>query len=87
LIRLFRVFFPVRTLVLLAVETLIVWISFVLGTMVRGQEDWLLRLSNADSPERAFAQQLQRMPEPFDLRGQAARPGATLVVETDLQGR
>jgi len=46
LIRLFRVFFPVRTLVLLAVETLIVWISFVLGTMVRGQEDWLLRLSN-----------------------------------------
>lgn len=46
MIRLFRVFFPVRTLVLLAVETLIVWISFVLGTMVRGQEDWLLRLSN-----------------------------------------
>jgi HEAT repeat protein len=42
---------------------------------------------HADSPERAFAQQLQRMPEPFDLRGQAARPGATLVVETDLQGR
>jgi sugar transferase (PEP-CTERM system associated) len=45
-IRLFRVFFPVRTLVLLAVETLIVWVSFVLGTVVRGQEYWLLRLSN-----------------------------------------
>ena len=35
MIRLFRVFFPVRTLVLLAVETLIVCVSFVLGTMVR----------------------------------------------------
>jgi sugar transferase (PEP-CTERM system associated) len=45
-IRLFRVFFPVRTLVLLAVETLIVCISFVLGTMVRSREDWLLRLGN-----------------------------------------
>jgi sugar transferase (PEP-CTERM system associated) len=46
LIRLFRVFFPVRTLVLLAVETLVVWISFVLGTVASGQEYWLLRLSN-----------------------------------------
>lgn len=46
MIRLFRVFFPVRTLVLLAVETLIVWLSFVLGTIVSGQDYWLLRLSN-----------------------------------------
>jgi sugar transferase (PEP-CTERM system associated) len=45
-IRLFRVYYPVRTLVLLAVEALIVWISFVLGTMVRSREDWLLRLNN-----------------------------------------
>ncbi len=46
MIRLFRVLFPVRTLVLLAVETLIVWTSFVLGTIVSGQDYWLLRLSN-----------------------------------------
>jgi len=46
LIRLFRVFFPVRTLVLLAVETMVVWCSFVLGTVASGQEYWLLRLSN-----------------------------------------
>ncbi len=31
---------PVRTLVLLVVEALIVWVSFVLGT-VWGREDWL----------------------------------------------
>ncbi|MGA2346424.1 MAG: polyprenyl glycosylphosphotransferase, partial [Candidatus Sulfotelmatobacter sp.] len=46
MIRLFRVFFPVRTLVLLAVETMVVWCSFVLGTVASGQEYWLLRLSN-----------------------------------------
>ena len=46
MIRLFKVYYPVRTLVLLAVETLIVWVSFVLGTMVRSREDWLLRLNN-----------------------------------------
>jgi capsular exopolysaccharide synthesis family protein len=46
LIRLFRVFYPVRTLVLLAVETMVVWCSFVLGTVASGQEYWLLRLSN-----------------------------------------
>ena len=38
-------YIPVRTLVLLAVETLIVWVSFVLG-MVWGREDWLLQLNN-----------------------------------------
>jgi sugar transferase (PEP-CTERM system associated) len=46
LIRLFNVYYPARTLVLLAVETLIVWTSFVLGTMVRSQQDWLLLLNN-----------------------------------------
>ena len=45
MIRLFKVYYPVRTLVLLAVETLIVWTSFVLG-IVQTQQDWL-RLNNA----------------------------------------
>jgi len=45
-IRLFKVYYPVRTLVLLAVETLIVWMSFVLGTMVRNGQDWQLLLNN-----------------------------------------
>ncbi len=46
MIRLFKVYYPLRTLVLLAVEALIVWVSFVLGTMVRSREDWLLLLNN-----------------------------------------
>ena len=46
MIRLFKVYYPVRTLVLLAVETLIVWMSFVLGTMVRNGRDWQLLLNN-----------------------------------------
>ena len=46
MIRLFKVYYPARTLVLLTVETLIVWASFVLGTMVRSREDWLLQLNN-----------------------------------------
>jgi sugar transferase (PEP-CTERM system associated) len=41
-IRLFKVYYPLRTLVLLAVEALIVWVSFVLGTMLRSQDSWLL---------------------------------------------
>jgi sugar transferase (PEP-CTERM system associated) len=53
-IRLFRVYYPVRTLVLLTVETLIVWVSFVLGTMVRSREDWLLQLSNELFIESGF---------------------------------
>jgi sugar transferase (PEP-CTERM system associated) len=53
-IRLFRVYYPVRTLVLLAVETLIVWVSFVLGTMVRSREDWLLLLNNEFFIEGGF---------------------------------
>ena len=31
MIRLFKVYYPLRTLVLLAGEALIVWVSFVLG--------------------------------------------------------
>lgn len=54
MIRLFKVYYPVRTLVLLTVETLIVWVSFVLGTMVRSREDWLLRLNNELFIEAGF---------------------------------
>jgi sugar transferase (PEP-CTERM system associated) len=41
-IRLFKVYYPLRTLVLLAGKALIVWVSFVLGTMLRNQDSWLL---------------------------------------------
>jgi sugar transferase (PEP-CTERM system associated) len=41
-IRLFKVYYPLRTLVLLGGEALIVWVSFVLGTMLRNQDSWLL---------------------------------------------
>jgi sugar transferase (PEP-CTERM system associated) len=41
-IRLFKVYYPLRTLVLLAGEALIIWVSFVLGTMLRSQDSWLL---------------------------------------------
>jgi sugar transferase (PEP-CTERM system associated) len=41
-IRLFKVYYPLRTLVLLAGEALIVWLSFVLGTMWQNQDSWLL---------------------------------------------
>jgi sugar transferase (PEP-CTERM system associated) len=42
-IRLFKVYYPLRTLVLLVGEALIVWVSFVLGTMLQNREDsWLL---------------------------------------------
>ncbi|MFZ3191316.1 MAG: TIGR03013 family XrtA/PEP-CTERM system glycosyltransferase [Candidatus Sulfotelmatobacter sp.] len=42
MIRLFKVYYPLRTLVLFAAEALIVWFSFVLGTMLRSQDSWLL---------------------------------------------
>jgi sugar transferase (PEP-CTERM system associated) len=41
-IRLFKVYYPLRSLVLLVGEALIVWVSFVLGTMLRSQDSWLL---------------------------------------------
>jgi sugar transferase (PEP-CTERM system associated) len=41
-IRLFKVYYPLRTLVLLAGEALIVWASFVLSTMLRSQDSWIL---------------------------------------------
>ena len=42
MIRLFKVYYPLRTLVLLAGEALIIWASFVLGTMLRNQDSWIL---------------------------------------------
>src|SRR3979411_2441336 len=41
-IRLFKVYYPMRTLVLLAGEALIVWVSFLLGTLLQNRDDsWL----------------------------------------------
>ncbi len=43
MIRLFKVYYPLRTLVLLVGEAVIVWTSFVLGTMLQNRDDsWLL---------------------------------------------
>ncbi|HET9406831.1 MAG TPA: TIGR03013 family XrtA/PEP-CTERM system glycosyltransferase [Candidatus Sulfotelmatobacter sp.] len=43
MIRLFNVYYPLRTLVLFAGEALIVWLSFVMGTVLRNQDDsWLM---------------------------------------------
>jgi sugar transferase (PEP-CTERM system associated) len=44
-IRLFKVYYPVRTLVLLAGEAIIVWTSFVLGTVLRYREDSYIELN------------------------------------------
>jgi len=41
-IRLFKVYYPLRTLVLLAGEIMIVWASFLLATMWRNPDSWLL---------------------------------------------
>jgi sugar transferase (PEP-CTERM system associated) len=42
-IRLFKVYYPLRTLILLVGEAMIVWLSFVLGTMLQNREEsWLL---------------------------------------------
>jgi len=41
-IRLFNVYYPVRTLVLLVVEALLVWLSFVAGTRLQSPDWWLL---------------------------------------------
>ncbi len=45
MIRLFRVHYPLRALVLLAVEALIVWLSFVLATRLQNPENWWLLLN------------------------------------------
>ena len=42
MIRLFKVYYPLRTLVLLVGEALIVWLSFLLATIWRNQDSWLL---------------------------------------------
>jgi sugar transferase (PEP-CTERM system associated) len=44
-IRLFKVYYPVRTLVLLAGEALLIWFSFVMGTVLRNQDDYWLTLN------------------------------------------
>ncbi|HEX8811531.1 MAG TPA: hypothetical protein VF742_06025, partial [Terracidiphilus sp.] len=46
MIRLFNVHFPVRTLVLLVVEALVIMSSFVLGSIVQGPQDRILLLTN-----------------------------------------
>ena len=38
MIRLFNVYYPVRTLVLLAGEALVIWTSFLLATVLRNPE-------------------------------------------------
>ena len=45
MIRLFRVYYPLRALILLAVEALIVWSSFVVGATLQNQESWWLLLN------------------------------------------
>lgn len=45
MIRLFNVYYPVRTLILLAGEALIVWTSFLLGTVLQFREDSYLVLN------------------------------------------
>lgn len=45
MIRLFRVYYPLRALVLLAVEAMLVWLSFVIGTTLQNQENWWLLLN------------------------------------------
>ena len=42
MIRLFKVYYPLRTVVLLAGEATIVWLSFLLATVWRNQDSWLL---------------------------------------------
>ena len=42
MIRLFKVYYPLRTLVLLVGEATIVWLSFLLATVWRNQDSWLL---------------------------------------------
>jgi sugar transferase (PEP-CTERM system associated) len=45
-IRLFNVYYPVRTLILLAGEALIVWTSFLLGTVLENPDDSYLVLND-----------------------------------------
>jgi len=45
LIRLFNVYYPVRTLVLLAVETMVVFTSFLLGILLAFPEESYIALN------------------------------------------
>ena len=42
MIRLFNVYYPVRTLILLAGEALIIWASFLLGTLLATEDSWFV---------------------------------------------
>ena len=55
MIRLFKVHYPLRALVLLAVEALVVWLSFVLGTTLQNQENWWLLLNVEGGYLKIFA--------------------------------
>ena len=52
MIRLFNVYYPVRSLVLLLGEALVIGLSFVLGTMFTVES--MLRLNNALFIERGY---------------------------------
>lgn len=45
MIRLFRVYYPLRAILLLAVEAMLIWLSFVIGTTLQNQESWWLLLN------------------------------------------
>ena len=45
MIRLFNVYYPVRTLILLAGEALVVWTSFVLAAVLQNPDDSYLVLN------------------------------------------
>ena len=55
MIRLFNVYYPVRTLVLLIGEALIVWTSFLLGTMYEFRQDSFLVLNYEGGYYKLFA--------------------------------
>jgi len=44
-IRLFRVYYPLRAILLLTVEAMLIWLSFVAGTTLQNQENWWLLLN------------------------------------------
>jgi sugar transferase (PEP-CTERM system associated) len=53
-IRLFKVYYPVRTLILLVGEALIVWTSFLLGAVVELREDSYIALNYEHGYEKIF---------------------------------
>ncbi len=55
MIRLFKVHYPIRTLVLVAGETILVWFSFLLGTLLQYREDSYLVLNFENGYYKIFA--------------------------------